>query len=92
MKLELSKEHMKKIRLFNDGNDINLCAKGIHTKEAVMKMAVEAGLIESDETFHGEAESGWWKAVPHCECGVEYWQSSETVRGAFQATFVSKWG
>lgn len=83
---------MKKIRLFNDGNDINLCANGIHTKEAVMKMAVEAGLIEPDETFHGEAESGWWKAVPHCECGVEYWQSSETVRGAFQATFVSKWG
>lgn len=83
---------MKNINLFNDGNDINLCAKGIHTKEAVLKMAVDAGLIDADDNFSGDAESGWWKAVPHCECGVEYWQSNESVRGAFQATFVSKWG
>lgn len=82
----------KTIRLFNDGNDINLCTKGIHTKDEVLRMAVEAGLIEEGESFSGEAESGWWKATPHCECGVEYWQSNETVRGAFQATFVSKWG
>lgn len=82
----------KTVRLFNDGNDINLCAKGIHTKDAVLKMAVESGLIDSDDNFSGEAESGWWKAVPHCEGGVEYWQSDASVRGAFQATFVSKWG
>lgn len=82
----------KNIRLFNDGNDINLCAKGIHNKGEVLEMAINAGLIDAEDEFSGEAECGWWKAVPHCECGVEYWKSNETVRGAFQATFVSKFG
>ena len=61
---------IENIRLFHDGNDINLCAKGVHTKDAVLKMAVYAGLIEAGEYFSGEAESGWWKAVPHCEAAL----------------------
>lgn len=81
-----------KVRLFKTDSDINLCAKGIHTKDEVLKMAIDCGLILKDDHFSGSADSGWWKAVPHCECGVEYWRSEQSVRGAFQATFVSKWG
>ncbi|MBP2156922.1 hypothetical protein [Erwinia rhapontici] len=79
------------VKYFSDCNDINLMLKGIHTKDEIISMAIKQGVIAPDDTFSGEAESGWWKAVPHCDGGVEYHRSIQSVRGAFQATFVGKW-
>lgn len=75
------------------GYDVDsLMARGIHTREEVISEAIEIGIIDADlaNTFTGETESGWWKAVPHCEGGHEYHQSKEGVRGAFPATFVER--
>lgn len=80
------------VEMLNDGNDINLYVRGIHSKNAVLAMAIAQGIIDPDDEFSGEAESGWWVSVRFRGKVVEFQQATESSTGAFQATFVSKWG
>lgn len=70
----------------------SLMARGVHDKESVIKAAIEAGEIDDcDSNFfsNGNLTHGWYKATPREGFNTFYYPSTEGIRGAFEATFIT---